>query len=139
MSAAPGMSSTPSIRPISQSSWPGRTGANPTPQLPVTTVVTAVSAGRLQQGIPADLAVVVGVDVDEPGRDDLAGCVDGLGGVALQRRATRPTAPNLDDHAVFHGDVGVVSVHAGSIDDGATGDFEIEHDYSLGRAAGWLQ
>jgi hypothetical protein len=38
--AVPGMSSTPSINAISQSSAPGRTGANPTPQLPVTTVVT---------------------------------------------------------------------------------------------------
>jgi hypothetical protein len=45
----------------------------------------AVSAGRLQQGIPADLAVVVGVDVDEPRRDDLPGGVDGLGGIAFQR------------------------------------------------------
>ena len=33
-SAVPGMSSTPSIRPMSHSSAPGRTGANPTPQLP---------------------------------------------------------------------------------------------------------
>ena len=68
-----------------------------------------VATGRLQQGIPADLAVVVGVDVDKSGRDDLSGCVDGLGGVA------------------------------GSVHDGATGDFEVEHDYSLGCAAGWLQ
>ena len=40
VSAAPGMSSTPSMRPISQSSLPGATGAKPTPQLPITTVVT---------------------------------------------------------------------------------------------------
>ena len=40
VSAAPGMSSTPSMRPISQSSLPGTTGAKPTPQLPITTVVT---------------------------------------------------------------------------------------------------
>ena len=39
-SAAPGMSSTPSISLISSSSRPGRTGAKPTPQLPITTVVT---------------------------------------------------------------------------------------------------
>ncbi len=31
----------------------------------------------------------MGVDVDEAGRDDLSGCVDGLGGIAFQRR-TRP-------------------------------------------------
>lgn len=40
LNAAPGMSSTPSINWMSQSSVPGRTGANPTPQLPVTMVVT---------------------------------------------------------------------------------------------------
>ena len=38
--AAPGMSSTPSISLISRSSLPGRSGAKPTPQLPITTVVT---------------------------------------------------------------------------------------------------
>ena len=39
-SAAPGMSSTPSISLISSPSPPCRTGAKPTPQLPITTVVT---------------------------------------------------------------------------------------------------
>ena len=39
-SAAPGMSSTPSMRPISQSWRSGAAGAKPTPQLPMTRVVT---------------------------------------------------------------------------------------------------
>ena len=39
-SAAPGMSSTPSISSMSRSWSSGRTGAKPTPQLPMTTVVT---------------------------------------------------------------------------------------------------
>ena len=38
--AAPGMSSTPSISAISSASRPGTCGAKPTPQLPITTVVT---------------------------------------------------------------------------------------------------
>ncbi len=38
------MSSTPSIRSISASWSVGRTGANPTPQLPITTVVTPLEA-----------------------------------------------------------------------------------------------
>ena len=38
--AAPGMSSTPSISPMSHSWRSGATGAKPTPQLPMTTVVT---------------------------------------------------------------------------------------------------
>ena len=40
VSAVPGMSSTPSISWTSHSCDPGRTGANPTPQLPITIVVT---------------------------------------------------------------------------------------------------
>ena len=38
--AAPGMSSTPSIKPINHSCSSGFTGAKPTPQLPITAVVT---------------------------------------------------------------------------------------------------
>ena len=38
--AAPGMSSTPSMSWINQSCSSGRAGANPTPQLPNTVVVT---------------------------------------------------------------------------------------------------
>ena len=76
-SAVPGMSSTPSISSMSQSSWPGRTGANPTPQLPMTTRGDAVPARRREQRVPRDLAVVVRVDVDEAGRDEQAVGVDG--------------------------------------------------------------
>ncbi len=43
----------------------------------------AVQARRLQQRIPADLPVVVGVDVDEPRRHDATGGVEGLRGVTL--------------------------------------------------------
>ena len=39
-SAVPGMSSTPSMRPMSHSWRSGAAGANPTPQLPMTSVVT---------------------------------------------------------------------------------------------------
>jgi hypothetical protein len=39
-SAVPGMSSTPSMSPISHSRFSGATGAKPTPQLPSTRVVT---------------------------------------------------------------------------------------------------
>ena len=94
-----------------------------------------MTAGRLQHAVPADLAVVVSVDVDKAGRDDLSGRVDRLGGIAFQRRTARPAAPNLDDLAVFDGDVGIESVRTGSVDDGAAGDFEVEHDYSLACAA----
>ena len=52
-SAVPGMSSTPSMTSTRKSSAPGRTGANPTPQLPITAVVTpwcadgAISASQI--------------------------------------------------------------------------------------------
>ena len=45
--AVPGMSSTPSMRRTRWSSRPGLTGANPTPQFPVTTVVTPCAADGL--------------------------------------------------------------------------------------------
>ena len=44
LSAVPGMSSTPSMRPISQSRRSGLAGAKPTPQLPMTSVVTPCQA-----------------------------------------------------------------------------------------------
>ena len=50
--AVPGMSSTPSISPISHSWLSGAAGAKPTPQLPMTKVVTpcqALGASTLSQ------------------------------------------------------------------------------------------
>ena len=49
-SAAPGMSSTPSIRPMSHSCRSGATGAKPTPQLPITTVVTPCQHDGVSSG-----------------------------------------------------------------------------------------
>ena len=49
-SAAPGMSSTPSIRPMSHSCRSGATGAKPTPQLPMTTVVTPCQHDGVSSG-----------------------------------------------------------------------------------------
>ncbi len=74
--AAPGMSSTPSIRPMSHSCRSAATGAKPTPQLPITDGGDAVPAGRREQLVPGGLAVVVGVDVDEARRDERAVGVD---------------------------------------------------------------
>ena len=64
-SAAPGMSSTPSMSPISQSRRSGCTGANPTPQLPMTIVVTPCQHVGREQRVPGDLPVEVRVHVDE--------------------------------------------------------------------------
>ena len=91
----------------------------------------AVPARRLQQAVPADLTVVVRVDVDEARRDDLAGRVDRLGRIAFQRWVSRPAAANFDDLAVLDGHIGLESVRARAVDNGSAGDLEVEHDYSL--------
>src|SRR5262249_40074897 len=65
----------------------------------------AVAAGRLEQAVPAHLAVVVGVDVDESRRDDSAGGVDGFRGLPLQPGARGRAAHHLDDPAILHPDV----------------------------------
>jgi hypothetical protein len=49
-SDAPGMPSTPSMSPMSQSCRSGAAGANPTPQLPITTVVTPCQIDGVSNG-----------------------------------------------------------------------------------------
>ena len=49
-SAVPGMSSTPSMSSMSQSWRSGCTGAKPTPQLPITAVVTPCHDDGVMQG-----------------------------------------------------------------------------------------
>ena len=83
-SAVPGMSSTPSMRPISHSWRSGRAGANPTPQLPGHQRGDPVPAARGEHVVPGGLAVVVGVDVD-PARASPAG--------RRRRRSGRPPRP----------------------------------------------
>ena len=98
-SATPGMSSTPSIRSI-------RSACLALAQRREADAAVAhhqrghamVDAGR-EGLVPAGLAVVVGVDVDEAGREPGAGGVD-----ALVRGAG--DAAHLDDAAVLHADVG---------------------------------
>ena len=48
--AVPGMSSTPSMSSIRNDSAPGCTGAKPTPQLPMTTVVTPCQLDGVTSG-----------------------------------------------------------------------------------------
>jgi len=77
-SAVPGMSSTPSISAIRKSWSPGRTGAKPTPQLPITIVVTPCQHDGESSESQVALPVVVGVDVDDPGQHEFAARVDRL-------------------------------------------------------------
>jgi hypothetical protein len=59
-----GMSSTLSIMVMRYSRRLGRTGANPTPQLPMTTVDTPCHNDGVTQRVPDGLAVVMGMDID---------------------------------------------------------------------------
>ena len=85
----------------------------------------AVSGRRVQFVVPGDLAVVVGVAVDEAGCDDEPGGVDGSGGVTRRRRS------DVDDHAVFDGDVADETVCSGAVDDGTAADLQVVQGWSL--------
>jgi hypothetical protein len=61
----------------------------------------------------------VGVDVDEAGRDDQAGCVDDVGRVRLGERSNRRDAPVLD------ADVGAAPRRAGPVDDLTAGEEKV--------------
>src|SRR4029077_11559365 len=65
----------------------------------------AMQAGRLQRLVPADLTVVVRVDVDEAGCHDPAGGVAGGARLALEPRAIPVAAAHLYDAAILDADV----------------------------------
>ena len=125
-STVPGMSSTPSIRLISAGAVPGRTGAKPTPQLPITAVVTPCQDDGRQERVPGGLAVVVRVDVDEAGRDQQAAGVD-------LAPALADVVAHRGDGVAVDGDVGLAARRAGAVDDGAAADHEIVHGPELLR------
>ena len=79
----------------------------------------AVPSGDRAIGIPADLGVVMGVQIDEAGRDDQAVGVDGLLGEAGRASA------DLGDLAVFNPDVAAIARDAGAVDDGAAFDLNV--------------
>ncbi len=55
----------------------GLQGAMPTPQLPITTLVTPCHDEGVTGAVPTDLRVVVGMRIDEARRDDQPVGVDG--------------------------------------------------------------
>ena len=75
-STSNGIASTFTRSRIAISRAAGRQGAMPTPQLPITTVVTPCQLDGVSRPVPADLRVVVGVRIDEPGRDHQAFGID---------------------------------------------------------------
>ena len=119
-SAAPGMSSTPSIRPMSHSWRSGATGAKPDAAVAHHDGGHAVPARRREQLVPRGLAVVVRVDVDEARRDERAVGVDLVAGRAVDRA-------DLGDDAVGDGDVGRAGRRARAVDDRPPSDHQIVH------------
>ena len=79
----------------------------------------AVERRRRERGIPEHLRVVVGVDVDEPRRHDLAR------GVELPRAVGVELRPDLHDAPALDRDVGGVAGRAGAVDDGAAPDHDV--------------
>ena len=112
------MSSTPSISSISRWWSPGRHGAKPTPQLPITTDVTPCSDDGCSRRVPGDLAVVVGVDVDEARRDQQAGGVDLLAPDSVD-------APDRRDARLAHGDVTDVRLVTRTVDDRPSANHQV--------------
>src|SRR5262249_42841996 len=88
-----------------------------------------VAAGWLEQTVPADLTVVVGVDVDEARRHDVSCGVYGFGSLSAQLWVVGAAADDVDDPAVLDADVGAEALGAGTVDNGAARDFQVVHDY----------
>ncbi|MCY1465052.1 hypothetical protein D9M71_831530 [compost metagenome] len=76
-------------------------------------------ARRRQAAVPHGLGVVVGVDIDETGRDQMAARVDFL-------HATTGDLPHLDDAAVPDRHVGATGLAAQPVGDFAATDHQIE-------------
>ena len=84
----------------------------------------AVKGRGLEIGVPGDLAVIVGVDIHETRRDDLAARVDLLA-PAIAHRA------DFGNDAIVDGDVALERRAAQPVIDGAILDHEIMHGFFL--------
>ena len=81
----------------------------------------AVQRRRRERAVPEHLRVEVGVHVDEPGRDDLAGGVDGLGGLVVDLADARRCVAVGDARRRPGGG------RPGAVDDVATLDDDVQH------------
>ena len=103
-------------------SWSSvRTGANPNPQLPMTTEVTPCQPENGAVRVPVHLRVVVRVQVDEAGRHD-----EPLG-IEDARPLLVVDAPDRGDQPVLDADVGAEARRAQPVDHGAAADDGVEH------------
>ena len=107
---------------LSKSSWLWN-GAYELPSMPTSSVVMPWRIFGSWCGCCQDDQPGVGVHVDEAGRDDVAGGVDGAGGLDLGDVAAQDA-----DGLALDGDGAVEAGVAGPVDDHAVGDQQVEHE-----------
>ena len=90
------------------------------PQLPMTTVVTPCHGDGLARRVPEELAVVVGVQVDEARRHDQTAGIE-LASAALRDR------PDCSDPSPGDRDVGPHGLAAVAVADETSPDHQIDH------------
>ena len=86
--------------------------------MPATTVVTPWKHDDVRVGLEGELRVVVGVGVDDAGRDHQAVGVELAGAAALDEA-------DLDDPAVLDRHVGPPPGQAGAVDDDPVADHQV--------------
>ncbi len=90
----------------------------------------AVQRRRRERRVPEHLGVVVGMDVDEPGRDDLARGVD-----RARRFLRLVDGADGRDPTVADADVGDAAGRTRAVDDRSTTDDQVEHGHHYCPAA----
>ena len=83
----------------------------------------AVGGRRLEGVVPRDLAVVVGMEIEEAGGDDRAVGVDLPAAPSVDRT-------DLDDGVAVDGDVAGERRGSGAVDDGAASNDDVEHGHA---------
>ena len=127
--AIAGISSTASIRSISQSRSLGCTGAKPTPQLPITTVVTPFQQEGVRNGSHATCASKWVCMSIQPG-------VTSLPAASISRRAGPDVRPDGCDLAAVDPDVALKLRSAAAVDDAAVANRYVVHGCSPARRLG---
>ena len=131
-----GMSSTASIRSITQSRSGARTGAKPTPQLPITTVVTPLQHDGVRYGSHDTCASMCVCTSIQPGVTSLPAGVDlAAAGPHGAREWVGIGAPHRGDAVAVDADVAPELGRAAPVDDAAVANRDVVHGSPRGAAA----
>ncbi len=128
-SAVPGMSSTPSISPMSQFPPCGAHRRETNAAVAHDHSGDAVQRGWCKQIVPGGLAVIVGVDVDPSRRHQESG------GIEDRAPGVREIRPDSSDAVALNCDVSSDGRRPGAVDDRPVSDQQIGHAYSLSTPA----